>query len=448
MENKILIIDDEKNILSILSDILKDAGYSVFTAGTGEEGLKILKKEDINLLFLDVRLPDINGIDLLKQIKKEESAVEVIMISGHATIDIAIQATKLGAYDFIEKPLSLERVKIAVTHAMEKTNLVKEKDELIKINASGYEILGESKAIKYIKAQIEKCAPSDSKVLILGETGTGKELVATAIHTQSTRKTAPFIKVNCASIPESLIESELLGHEKGAFTGAVSRKIGKFELADKGTIFLDEIGDMGLSCQAKVLRVLENGEFERVGGLTSIKVDVRIVAATNKDLLKEIEKGKFREDLYYRLNVMPIYIPPLRERKTDIPVLAKHLMNLFCRERGLPTKEFEESAMDTLSNYSYPGNIRELRNIIERIAIMTQDEKIKTEDISFIVGTKKVDDIFSESLSLSDAQKKLLKRYVETQLENNKYDMKKTAEALGIERPNLYRKMRELGIQK
>ncbi|MDD5530481.1 MAG: sigma-54 dependent transcriptional regulator, partial [bacterium] len=283
MENKILIIDDEKNILSILSDILKDAGYSVFTAGTGEEGLKILKKEDINLLFLDVRLPDANGIDLLKQIKKEEPAVEVIMISGHATIDIAIQATKLGAYDFIEKPLSLERVKIAVTHAMEKTNLVKEKDELIKINTSGYEILGESKAIKYIKSQIEKCAPSDSKVLILGETGTGKELVATAIHTQSTRKTASFIKVNCASIPESLIESELLGHEKGAFTGAVSRKIGKFELADKGTIFLDEIGDMGLSCQAKVLRVLENGEFERVGGLTSIKVDVRIVAATNKD---------------------------------------------------------------------------------------------------------------------------------------------------------------------
>lgn len=448
MESKILIIDDEKNILSVLSDILTDFGYSVEISSSGEEGLKLLRKKEVNLLLLDIRLPDINGIDLLKKVKKDFPNIEVIMISGHATVDLAVQATKLGAYDFIEKPLSLERVKIAVKHALERTSLVDKKDALAKISIGDYEILGESKTIKDIKGIITRCASSDSKILILGETGTGKELVATAVHQQSDRKDAPFIKVNCASIPETLIESELFGYEKGAFTGATSKKIGKFELADKGTIFLDEIGDMGLSCQAKVLRVIENGEFERVGGVTPIKVDVRILAATNKDLLKEVGEGKFREDLYYRLNVVPIYIPPLRERKIDIPILIRHLMALFCKERGIPVREFDETAISMLSDYNYPGNIRELRNIVERAAIMSPNEKIQKEDISFILGTQRTDNVFSEPLKLSDAQKKLMKKYIETQLQAHNYNMKETAEALGIERPNLYRKMKELGIEK
>lgn len=314
----------------------------------------------------------------------------------------------------------------------------------------GYEILGESQVIKDIKEAISRCGPSDSKVLITGETGTGKELVATAIHYHSKRKDSPFIRVNCAAIPEPLIESELFGHERGAFTGAVSKKVGKFELADKGTIFLDEIGDMATPCQAKVLRILETGEFERVGGLSSIKVDVRVIAATNKDLLKEIENGKFREDLYYRLNVVPIYVPPLRDRREDIPILIIHFLNNFCKERGLPTRKLDDGAITLLSKYNYPGNIRELRNLVERMAIMVQGETFKEDDIAPVLGAQreKADGFFSDPLTFSDAQHKLLKKYIETQLALHKYDIKETAEVLGIERTNLYRKMKELGIER
>jgi len=456
MKGKILIIDDEKNILSVLSDILEEDGHSVKTVNNGESGIKILREEEIDLTLLDIKLPDWNGIDLLKLIKSESPKTEVIMISGYGTVSIAVEATKLGAYDFIEKPLSIEKVRISIAHALEKLKFESEKSEWSKLGIGEYEILGESNVIKNIKKAILRCGPIESKVLISGETGTGKELVATAIHHQSKRRDNPFIKVNCAAIPESLIESELFGHERGAFTGAMKKKIGKFELADNGTIFLDEIGDMELSCQSKVLRVLETGEFERVGGLSPIKVDVRVVAATNKDLLKEIEDGKFREDLYYRLNVVPIHIPPLRERQIDIPILIRHFMNKFCKERGLSTRVLDDKAIEVLSRYDYPGNIRELRNLVERIAIMAPQEIIKQEDIIPILGlagaTSRLQptksDIFSDSLTLSDAQRKLSKKYIETQLELHNYNISETAKALGIKRTNLYRKMRELGIKK
>jgi two-component system nitrogen regulation response regulator NtrX len=450
MQGNILIIDDEKNILSALSDILGDEGYSVFTAGCGEDGLKIVGHEEIDLILLDIKLPDWNGIELLERIKRENPRIEVIMISGHATIELAVKATKIGAYDFIEKPLSIERVRIAIMHGLEKLKLLSEKDELGKLGVRGDKILGDSQAMTDIKEVISRCAPTDSKVLICGETGTGKELVASAIHHQSPRNSSPFIRVNCAAIPESLIESELFGHEKGAFTGAAARKIGKFELANSGTLFLDEIGDMALSCQSKVLRVLETGEFERVGGTQSIKTDVRVVAATNKDLVKETDDGEFREDLYYRLNVVPVYIPPLRERRTDVPILIKHFMTQFCRERGMPVPTVNDRAISVLSQYDFPGNVRELRNLVERMVIMVPDEMITEENIHPLLGVRRTGkpDIFSEPLTLSQAQKKLMKKYVETQLERHNHNVKETAQTLGIERPNLYRKMRELGIKK
>ncbi len=450
MKGKILIIDDEKNILAVLSEILEDDEHFVRTAENGENGLKILRKEEIELVLLDIKLPDWNGIDLLKLIKTEFPKTEVIMISGHGTVSMAVQSTKLGAYDFIEKPLSIEKVRIAIAHALEKLKLETEKNEWVKLGIGEHEILGKSRAIKTIKETILRCGPTESKVLISGETGTGKELVAAAIHQQSNRKNNPFIKVNCAAIPESLIESELFGHEKGAFTGATKRKLGKFELADNGTIFLDEIGDMELPCQTKVLRVLETGEFERVGGVSTVKVDVRVIAATNKELEGEIEKDKFREDLYYRLNVVPIYISPLRERQIDIPMLINHFMSKFCNEKGLNKQILDEKAIELLTKYSYPGNIRELRNLIERITIMIPKEIIREEDIVPILGTKRegTSDIFSASLSLSDAQRTLSKKYIETQLELHNYNISETAKTLGIERPNLYRKIRELGVKK
>ncbi|MBI4722594.1 MAG: sigma-54-dependent Fis family transcriptional regulator [Candidatus Stahlbacteria bacterium] len=449
MKDKILIIDDEVNILSVLSDILKDDGYFVFTATTGEKGLGILKNEEIDLTLLDVKLPDMNGITILERIKITNPRVEVIMISGHTTIELAVKATKLGAYDFIEKPLSIERVRIAILRALERSKLLTEKDELAKIGMSGYKILGESSAMKSIRETISRCAPTDSKVLILGETGTGKELVAGAIHYYSLRSRAPFIKVNCAAIPETLIESELFGHEKGAFTGATSKKVGKFELANNGTIFLDEIGDMGLSCQAKVLRILETGELERVGGTQSIKVDVRVIAATNKDMANEIKENKFRDDLYYRLNVVPIYVPSLKEHRSDIPIFIRHFMTQFCQERSLHIPMLDTDALALLSGYDYPGNIRELRNIVERIAIMIPKEIITAADVSPLLGLKPADrtDILSDSLTLSQAQKVFLKKHIERELMRHNYNIKATAETLGIERPNLYRKMKELGIQ-
>lgn len=450
MQGSILIIDDERNILDVLDEILQEDGYSVRTAENGETGLKILKQEEIDLVLLDIKLPDWNGIDLLKLIKSETPKIEVIMISGHANVTLAVQATKLGAYDFIEKPLSIEKVRIAIAHALEKARLVSEKDEIAKLGMEEYEILGESSAIKDIREAIKRCAPTDSKVLIYGETGTGKELVAIAIHYQSQRSAHPFIRVNCAAIPDTLIESELFGHEKGAFTGATTKKIGKFELADKGTIFLDEIGDMGLACQAKVLRVIETGEFERVGGLSTIKVDTRVIAATNKDLSKEIENGRFRDDLYYRLNVVPIHIPPLRERQVDIPILIRHFLSRFCKERGLHIPLLDESAIRVLSAYDYPGNIRELRNLVERIAIMVKKETISEQDIATILGQKPITDNrlpITNNLTLSEAQRSFLKKYIETQLTLHNYNIPATAKALGIERTNLYRKMRELGIK-
>ncbi|MBC7189063.1 sigma-54-dependent Fis family transcriptional regulator, partial [Candidatus Aerophobetes bacterium] len=381
MKGKILIIDDEVGILDTVSGILEDEGYTTLTAKDAETAIEILDKEDVDLVFLDVWLPKMSGIEAIKKIKEKDFHIPVIMISGHGNVEVAVQAVKLGAFDFLEKPLSMERIILTAERALQFKSLEKENIKLRSSILKKYELVGNSQAMKKIKSQIEMIARGDSRVLILGESGTGKELVARMIHSLSPRANAPFIEVNCAAIPQELIESELFGHEKGAFTGAIDKKIGKFELANEGTLFLDEIGDMSLLTQAKLLRVIETQKFQRVGGTRDITVNVRIISATNKDLTEEIKKGNFREDLYYRLNVVPVYISPLRERKEDIPELVNYFMDEFSREKGWRRKKISDDAMRILKNYDWPGNVRELKNAVERLMIMIPQETIEALDI-------------------------------------------------------------------
>jgi two-component system nitrogen regulation response regulator NtrX len=445
---QILVIDDESNIRSTLQLVLRDEGYSVDLASDIKSGEKIFSSKNIDVILLDVKLPDGNGVNFLKEIKRNCPGIEVIMISGHGTIEMAIDAIKLGGYDFLEKPLSLDKTKLTVKHAIEKVRFEKEKKEWQENQLNKMKIVGESDAIQKIKEQIIQVALSDSKVLITGESGTGKELVAYAIHFQSNRADKPFVKVNCASIPSELIESELFGHEKGAFTGALSKHIGKFERANGGTLFLDEIGDMNLSAQAKVLRALEEKEIERVGGTETIKVDVRVISATNKNIIEEVKNKIFREDLYYRLNVFPIHIPPLRERKSDIQLLLEYFLKNFCFENNKRQKLFSNEAIELLKNHTFPGNVRELRNIIERSVISVNDDEIKLEHLDFLYKNHSVEDIFTTPRPLQEAQNELEKKYIETQLKLNNYDYVKTAEILGMERTNLHRKIKQLGIEK
>jgi two-component system, NtrC family, nitrogen regulation response regulator NtrX len=368
---KILVIDDEKAIRRSLKDILEFEKHTVEEAEDGEAGLKLAMTKEFDLIISDIKMPKIDGIEFLSKIMDHGTNAAVVMMSGHGTIETAVEAVKKGAYDFIPKPIDLNRLLVTVRNAMDKTTLVAETKALKKKVSKNYEMIGQSKALDAIKIMIEKVAPTDARVLITGNNGSGKELVARKIHDVSQRSQAPIIEVNCAAIPSELIESELFGHEKGAFTSAIAQRKGKFELAEGGTLFLDEIGDMSLSAQAKVLRALQENKITRVGGDKEIKVNVRVIAATNKDLRKEIAEGNFREDLYHRLSVIVIHVPSLNERKDDIPMLAQHFLENICNEYGMPTKVITEKAVKALQDYDWTGNIRELRNVVERLIILS-----------------------------------------------------------------------------
>lgn len=443
-EPAVLIIDDEEGIRESLSGIFEDEGYTVFTASSGEEALKVLKDQSPDLIMLDVWLPGIDGIKTLKEIKNMKPDLPVIMVSGHGNIELAVKATKTGAYDFLEKPLSLERVVLAAKRALERRTLEMENKALKRDLIKEWRLVGDSQKIKQLREQIEMAAKSNSRVVILGESGSGKELVAHILHQNSNRTEKPFIEMNCAAIPQELIESELFGHEKGSFTGAFERKKGKFELADEGTLFLDEVGDMSLSTQSKVLRVIETQEFQRVGGSRNIKVDVRIISATNKDLIEEVKKGAFREDLLYRLNVIPIMVSPLRERKEDIPALVEHFLDSFAAEYGQKPKKVSPDAIKILEAYDWPGNIRELRNVIERLVIMTSSNTIAAKNI--VVGGTARSDYFAFN-TLKEARESFEKDFITKKLEENSWNISKTAEILDVERSNLHRKIKAYDIK-
>ncbi len=440
----ILIVDDEEGILESLSGILEDEGYETLTSSSGEEALKLIKEHNPDLIFLDVWLPGMDGIVTLREIKEIKPDLPVIMISGHGNIELAVNATKIGAYDFLEKPLSLERIIHATNKALEKHTLELENRALKQALQKKWKLIGDSPKMRYLNEQIDMAAKSNSRVLILGESGSGKELVAHILHERSQRSDKPFIEMNCAAIPQELIESELFGHEKGSFTGAFERKRGKFELADKGTLFLDEVGDMSLTTQSKVLRVIETQEFQRVGGSKSIKVDVRIIAATNKNLLEEVKKGTFREDLFFRLNVIPITVPPLRERKEDIPALVDYFLEYFAIEYGQKPKNITPEGLKYLESYDWPGNIRELRNVIERSVIMTSSNTINPKNI--LIGSNIRSDYFSYK-TLKEARDSFEKDFIIKKLEENNWNISKTAEILDIERSNLHRKIKAYGIK-
>lgn len=445
---KILVVDDERNIQSILKEVLSEEGYSVVTAGTGKGCMDAVNKEFFDAIILDVKLPDIDGISIIENIKKTSGESEIIVISGHATIEMAVEAIKRGAYDFIKKPLSLEKVRIVLRHAIEMHDFRKEKESWDREIEEKYRMVGESTPVQEVKGMIEKVAPLDSKVLITGESGVGKELVAYAIHRKSKRKDAPFVKVNCAAIPTELVESELFGYEKGAFTGAVGKKMGKFVSAKNGTILLDEIGDMDLATQAKVLRLIETGEVMPLGSNKSVEIDVRIIASTNMNIEEEVEKGNFREDLFFRLNIFPINVPPLRERRKDIPLLVEHFVKDVVTQSAIGYKKFSKGAMDVLSNYDFPGNIRELKNIVERVLILKEGNIIEAKDVkSLLIETGKRKEVSLLQQPYRDARRNFEKLYIEEKLKENDWNISKTAKELGIERPNLHRKMRELGIR-
>lgn len=449
MSKTVLIVDDEESIRKTLMGILDDEGFRVLLAEDGKRCCEIVEDENPDIVLLDIWLPDIDGIETLKIIKSINPHIPVIMISGHGTIETAVKAIKLGAYDFIEKPLSLEKVILTINKALEHMRLEEENRLLKQKIERQYEIIGVSKVIQEIREFIKIVAPTNTSVLITGESGTGKELVARAIHKESPRGMNPFVEVNCAAIPEELIESELFGHEKGAFTGAIQKRRGKFDLANGGTIFLDEIGDMSLKTQAKILRIIEEKKFERVGGSKSVEVDVRIIAATNKNLEEEIKKGNFREDLYYRLNVIPIHIKPLRERKEDIPVLVEYFISKICLENGRDKKEITSDAVDVLCSYNWPGNVRELRNLIERLVILTPDRIIKSSDV--IASLKGVAHKRYESAinarTYREARINFEKEFILEKLRENDWNISKTADAIGLERSYLHKKIRLYRIE-
>ncbi|MDR1838333.1 MAG: sigma-54 dependent transcriptional regulator [Treponema sp.] len=446
----ILIIDDEPGIRLTLADILKDEKYKVFTSEDALCGIETLKREIIDLVFLDVLLPKLGGIEALEKIRREWPAVEIVMISGHANIDMAVRAVKLGAFDFLEKPLSLEKVLTVCRNALAIRKLREENKKLKKItNIASEDIIGTSVIIRDIRETVKQAADSEARILITGENGAGKEVIARAIHLCSSRADAPFVDVNCAAIPETLIESELFGHEKGAFTDAVSTRKGRFEIAHGGTLFLDEIGDMSLSAQAKVLRVIQEQKIERVGGEKTIETDVRIIAATNQDLEKACKEGRFRQDLFFRLNVIPIHVPPLRERPEDIPMLLCHFLKLLKKEPTL-----EAGALDALASHDWPGNVRELKNLAERIAVMHQKENITGEDLQKLLNKKSRKSQSSAGVlpegilerNYNEAKDSFEKYYLEFQLLKNNGIITRTAEAIGIYPSNLHAKLRKFCI--
>jgi two-component system, NtrC family, nitrogen regulation response regulator NtrX len=442
---RILIIDDEPAIRSTLASILEDEGHRTTACESGEEGIAQFAREEFDLILLDLWLPGMDGLAVLERLRAA-GAPPVIVISGHGSVDAAVKATRLGAYDFLEKPLSLERVLLTVNHAISDRRLREQVRDLRRHLALEELLIGESEAMKKLEQQIRSAAPAATRVLITGENGSGKEIVARTLHRLSPRADQPFIDVNCAAIPEELIESELFGHRKGAFTGAIDERKGKFELADGGTLFLDEVGDMSLKTQAKVLRVLQEQTFQRVGGQQTIKVDVRVLAATNKSLEEEIGNGNFRSDLYYRLNVIPIEVPPLRARGDDIVLLAEHFLRRFAAETGQPKKKLSGGGAAKLRAHHWPGNVRELRNVIERLAILLPGETIEAEDVQLGSRTE-VAPVIGSGLSLRDAREQFEKQYILERLREYAGNVSRTAESLGVERSNLYRKMDAYGIR-
>lgn len=461
MSASVLIVDDEVSILNSLSSILEDEGYEVAVAKSGTEALKICLVDPPDLMLLDIWMPEMDGLETLRKVKESSPATQVMMMSGHGSIETAVKAIKLGAYDYIEKPLSLENVTLRVKHALEQHRLEEENRALRTKVERRFELVGESPVMLQLRQLIQTAGPTNSRVLIGGENGTGKELVARAIHQHSARVDKPFVAVNCAAIPETLIESELFGHEKGSFSGATSMKRGQFEQADGGTLFLDEIGDMSLSTQAKVLRALQEQQFTRVGGTKLIKVDVRVIAASNKDLLKEIEKGGFREDLFYRLNVVPIVVPPLRDRREDVPLLVKHFMNVHTEEQGLKIKQISPEAMSIFAQYEWPGNIRELKNLIERLMIMVPGSVIESSHASLALQVRPNLAAAQQSAtvqsghtlltraydSLRDARNAFEKEYISRKLREHHWNISRTAEDLQIERSHLHRKIKLLDVE-
>jgi len=445
---RILVVDDEPAIRQSLGGVLEDEGYSVEPAASGEQCLERLAGGDFELVFLDIWLPGIDGLEVLARVQEIAFADRpvVVMISGHGSIETAVKATKLGAFDFLEKPLSLQKVSVVAKNALAHRKLQLENTRLKGDEQTRYRIIGESVPMKALRQQMALMAGTNGRVLIYGESGTGKELVAHAIHAMSARGAELFVEVNCAAIPEELIESELFGHAKGSFTSAHENKIGKFQKADGGTLFLDEVGDMSLRTQAKVLRALEEQRFEPVGAAGSVQVDVRVVAATNKNLEEEIERGNFREDLFYRLNVIPFHVPPLRDRREDIPLLADHFLHEFTTAYGRKPKELTPEAYRMLHEYHWPGNVRELKNLIERIVILNPQVRVDARHIPLNVIRRTADRLADRFGSLQEVREAAEREYILKKLEETNGNVTRTAELLGLERSNLYRKMKTLGI--
>src|SRR5882762_7995478 len=444
----ILIVDDESGIRESLRGVLEDEGYKTSVSPSGEDCLELLRKSSFDLILLDVWLTGIDGLEVLERIRELQDPPEVIMISGHGTIETAVRATKLGAYDFAEKPLSLEKTLILVKNAIEARRLRHENRDLRKQLQAKNVIVGERVPMKALRQQIGLMAPTNGRVLIYGESGTGKELVAHAIHAQSLRKDETFVEVNCAAIPEDLIESELFGHRKGSFPGAAADKEGKFQKANGGTLFLDEVGDMSLKTQSKLLRALDEQRFTPVGSEEPITVDARVIASTNMALEEEISRGNFREDLFYRLNVIPFFVPPLRERTEDIPLLARYFMKEFASTYGRRPREITDDAIETLMRYSWPGNVRELRNVVERIVIMnpavTRFERKHLPPLVYRENVRR--SAGAEFSTLHDARAAYERDFILKKLDENHGNVSRTAELLGLERSHLYRKMKGLGI--
>ncbi len=443
---KILIVDDEAGIRESLASILRDENYEVAAVGSAEEALEQIPVADFEVILLDVWLPGMDGMEALGRIQAVPRAPAVIIISGHGNIETAVRATKLGAFDFIEKPLSLEKVIVLVRNAVQQRRLQDENLFLRSELGHRYQVIGESVPTKALRQQIAVTAPTNGRVLIYGESGTGKELVARALHAASLRSKGPFVEVNCAAIPEELIESELFGHIKGSFTGASEDKIGKFQKADGGTLFLDEVGDMSLRTQSKVLRVLEEQRFERVGSNQTLHVDVRVLAATNKNLEQEIARGAFRQDLFYRLNVIPFFVTPLRDRKGDIPILTRFFLSEFSSEYGKKTRELSDSAMEILTRYPWPGNVRELRNLVERLVIVCPQARIEPHHLPPELFRGVAESPQQPYSTLHEARSAYEREFILRKLQEHRWNMTQTATALGLERSHLYRKMKSLGI--
>jgi len=461
---RILVIDDEEGIRTSLKMALEYDGYDVMLAASGDEGVKLVEREAPDLVFLDIKMPGMDGLEVLQKLRHLVEVTPIVVISGHADISTAVEATRLGAFDFIEKPLATERVLVTVRNAVDTRRLKTENKSFRRDAEKRYQIVGDSPALAAVRGAIHKASPTNATVLIWGESGVGKELVARAIHRESLRRDGPFVQVNCAAIPDELIESELFGHEKGSFTGATDRQIGKFEQADKGTIFLDEIGDMSLKTQAKVLRVLQEQELERLGSNKVIKVDVRVIAATNKNLEEEIGRGNFREDLFYRLNVIPIHVPALRERRDDIAGLVRHFADLFTRENNFRRKTFTAAAMERLRQHSWRGNIRELRNFVERLIIMSPGEQIDVKDLPEFGASRPESPLAAQTpgtpavapaggggdwmqeRTLQEFKSRSERAFLVFKLRENGWNISKTAEVIDTPRSNLYKKLEQYQI--